>query len=373
LPWKLKTDFISLRNAIIKADSEIEGTEEHWQSEVPYDTRQLAVKDAVAAFKAACTNKQRGHIRNFKLSFKSRKMPSQICWLDANAVKKTIKKPRKKKRAAVKGRRKKGKKRTQPTSSTLRLTLFPTRLGEDRYIRVRKRQLNRLPTTFESDSKIQKYGKDYYLVYSFSQSREEKKENDTILSLDPGVRTFQTGYSPSGVLTKFGEEQGRNLDQLQARLDSLRSQKSKSKGHHKYRVRLRCLRTELKIKHMVQNLHNQVASHISKTYGTILLPKFSTSVMQIGSSLSSSTKRDLWSLGHYTFQQKLLNLCNKRGSVLYIVEEHYTTKTCGGCGILQEVGAAKVYCCPHCKYRTDRDVHGARNILLKHLTQHGAN
>ena len=377
LPWKLNINFINLRNAIVKADSEITGTDEEWQSEVPYDTRQLAVKDAVSAFKSACTNKQRGHIQTFNLSYKSRRMPQQICWLDSNAVKKSLKKPKKKKAALKKvgGRKKKGKKKKsiQPASMTLRLTLFPSRLGEERYIRVRKRQLKRLPETFDSDCKIVKYGKDYYLVYSITQNREPKKEKEDILSLDPGVRTFQTGYSPSGIVSKFGEQQSRQLDSLQIRLDSLRSLKSQCKKIQKHRIRIRCLRTELKIKHMVENLHNQVASHISKIYGTILLPKFSTSVMQIGSSLCSSTKRDLWSLSHYKFQQKLLNLCNRRGSVLYIVEEHYTTKTCGKCGILREVGAAKVYCCTQCTYRTDRDVHGARNILLKHITQHGAN
>ena len=60
-------------------------------------------------------------------------------------------------------------------------------------------------------------------------------------------------------------------------------------------------------------------------------------------------------------------LCDRHGGVLYIVEEHYTTKTCGTCGTQVDIGSAKTFCCHSCGYTQDRDVNGARNILLKHL------
>ena len=114
-------------------------------------------------------------------------------------------------------------------------------------------------------------------------------------------------------------------------------------------------------------MHNQVGCFIASKYQTVLLPKFSTSEMQKGNTLSDTVKRHMWTFSHYKFQQKLLGLCNHHKNKMYIVEEDYTTKTCGFCGELVEVGSAKQFSC-NCGYTQDRDVHGARNIMLKHLT-----
>jgi putative transposase len=230
--------------------------------------------------------------------------------------------------------------------------------------------MKKLPETF-SDCKIQRYGKEYYLIYTVEKAIVEREARNTMLALDPGVRTFQTGYSPSGVAVKCGERQSEQLHKLHERLDAMRSKRDKATQKHKQRLRYRCLSLENRIVGVVENLHNQVASYLSSEYGTILLPKFCTSVMQRG-ALASKTKRDLWTLSHYKFQQKLQGLCNQKKSTLYIVNEHYTTKTCGNCGQLVNVGSAKTFCCKSCSYTLDRDIHGARNIMLKHITQYSA-
>ena len=35
----------------------------------------------------------------------------------------------------------------------------------------------------------------------------------------------------------------------------------------------------------------------------------------------------------------------------------------------QAEGGSKVFCCPECKTELDRDINGARNILLRYLTK----
>ena len=51
-----------------------------------------------------------------------------------------------------------------------------------------------------------------------------------------------------------------------------------------------------------------------------------------------------------------------------IITEEYTSTTCGECGNLNlTLGSKKVYYCQHCKIIIDRDVNGARNILIKAL------
>jgi len=219
LPWKLDINFISLRNHIVKSDKDIKGTADEWQSDVPYDTRQLAVKDAIAAYKACMTNKKRGNITSFNLRYKSRRNVSQIFWIDSNAIK----------------------------YNDTKLQLFPRRLKKDKNIRMRNRQHTKLQN-INNDCKIMKYGKSYYLIYTFDKDCNipVDKDRHPIISLDPGVRTFQTGYSPSGVAIKIGDKQREQLKRLHNKLDTLRSLRSKATLRRKQNLRKRCLKVEKK-------------------------------------------------------------------------------------------------------------------------------
>jgi putative transposase len=52
--------------------------------------------------------------------------------------------------------------------------------------------------------------------------------------------------------------------------------------------------------------------------------------------------------------------------------EEYTSKTCECCKkINKSLGSKKTFICPNCKFTIDRDINGARNIMLKVLTCQG--
>lgn len=84
---------------------------------------------------------------------------------------------------------------------------------------------------------------------------------------------------------------------------------------------------------------------------------------------SQGARRALcWS--HGQFRERLRSSAFRRAGK-YVVEtdEAYTTATCGACGALHpSVGPAKIFECPACGVRIDRDVNGARNIGLRYLT-----
>ena len=70
----------------------------------------------------------------------------------------------------------------------------------------------------------------------------------------------------------------------------------------------------------------------------------------------------------YQFQQRLKDKCDVEGTILHIVNESYTSVTCGKCGeINKNLGKSKNFKCSQCSLEVDRDINGARNILLKNI------
>lgn len=347
LPWKLNISLISLRKEIMNNDDELTN-EEMWQKEVPYDTRQLAIKDAITAYKSCVTNKIRGNISHFKLNFISRGKTSKIFWLDDGAVK-------------IKNNK---------------IHIFQRRLNKNCLLRIRKSQERKLPDKITSDCKILYDRGAYYLVITKEINNIEnlRKENtlENSISLDPGVRTFQTCYSPDGTIYKMGEYQINQMKNIHNKIDKLKSIKDTSKNKKtKRNLKKKILKLEFKLFNITNNLHNQCGSMLAKTYNTIFLPTFGTSKMLQG-DLCSNVNRRMQGLSHYRFQQKMKHLCVKYNSNLVLVDESFTTKTCGCCGNINEnVGSSKVYTCKECHYTCDRDIHGARNIWIKTYTENG--
>ena len=58
-----------------------------WLEEIPYDTRQLIIKDYCSAYKSAISNYKNGNIKQFDMRYKSKKNPSQIFHIDKRALK----------------------------------------------------------------------------------------------------------------------------------------------------------------------------------------------------------------------------------------------------------------------------------------------
>lgn len=204
-----------------------------------------------------------------------------------------------------------------------------------------------------------------HLPVEINCSNESMIENQDIISLDTGVRTFQTGYSPNGHVLEIGKDDYFRLSSLLLKADFYKRKFNKTENtKHK----IRQLNAYHKIKNMVDDLHWKTISYLIKNYKVILLPDFAITNMVKKKTLPRMTKRLLYMFSFYTFKQRLLWKAKMIGNKVLIVDESFTSKTCGVCGTQNEkLGCKKVFECLNCGLKIDRDVNGARNILLKHL------
>jgi putative transposase len=123
---------------------------------------------------------------------------------------------------------------------------------------------------------------------------------------------------------------------------------------------------------MRADMHRKCAKYLCETYRHIVIPIFKVQEMVCRSGprqrrLNSRGARNLLSLGHFKFRQRLLSKARQTRSKVWVVTEEYTSKTCGSCGERYNV-TGKNYMCPSCGTEFDRDFNGARNILIKHLS-----
>ena len=85
-------------------------------------------------------------------------------------------------------------------------------------------------------------------------------------------------------------------------------------------------------------------------------------------NIGSKTVRNMLSLSHGLFRDRILYMSNIWGSKIHLCDEHWTSKSCGGCGLIKtNLGGNKVYDCSDCNFKLDRDYNGARNIHMKQI------
>jgi putative transposase len=195
--------------------------------------------------------------------------------------------------------------------------------------------------------------REYYLLKPFELNIDSKHSvnKKDVISLDPGVRTFQTGYEVSGETVGFVEISTNFLKKDLENIDNEENKRKKDK-----------LRQRLKNK--IDDLHWKTCGFLCKNYNNVIIGNMSTT--GIAKNLCNKVNRDLYILSHFTFRQRLEQKCREHGVRFICTNEAYTSKTCYKCGeINKTLGANKVFTCGKCKQIVDRDLNGAVNIFLK--------
>lgn len=320
--------------------------------EIPSHIRQFSCKSVVTAFKSSLTNLKNGNISNFKIDFKAKKKIKHdsidITHKDCPIMRDTV-------------------------DNLYGFNFYPKKLGFVTIVKegrkIRNKTLKRLPDKVDHDYKIyyDYITKKYFACIPVKQYIPKHKNTSTILSGDPGVRTFLTLYdSSNGDCIKIN-----NRKYLIMRLiDKINTMKSLSDTLKIKRFEKKIRKYHNRISNVISDFHWRIADYISKykDCSTVLLPHFESQKM-IKKNANDFNSTLMYYNRHYQFAQKLTWKCMKVGIIVKRVNESYTSKTCGVCGTINnKLGNSKIFNCVdnNCINKNiERDYHAARNILIK--------
>jgi len=363
-----KISFFDLRNKYVTTKDN--PNVEKWETETPKDIRAGAVSDVVNNFKTAFSLLKNRQISGFNMSFQSKKKKEPSIEIPLSSIKATnekIKRTEKEKESA--SSKISENKKVKDTKEIVKITkkdggIFIYKTIIKTKIKISKRQLKR-DIVIESDCRLQLYNNNWFLIAPIKSKENKVEQEEEYCALDPGSRSFQTIYSEKSV-----EQIKINRDiikKYQLKMDHFKSLKDKKlirKSSFKKRER----RIYNKINNLIDELHHKTISYLTNKYKYIILPSFESQDM-VKSSNNRYLNRDLLQLKHYKFQQRLKSKCEITGCKLEICTEEFTSKTCGRCGVLNDVKNKDIYSCEKCKLVIDRDVNGARNIFIKVLNK----
>ena len=317
-----------------------------WLYETPYQIRDEAMNDLYQAYILGLKMHKAGKISNFNLKHRSKNDPSQSIKIVYRNIKRI---------------------------SNREFRCFPTRLpgnikcAED------------IPAIIH-DCRLQWYPKinEFYICIPIDITTIDPQIPDVprVIALDPGVRTFMTGYDPTGFIFKWGHKDLGRIYRLCDHLDAILSVIGRRNRdiNHRRRNKLRRItyRLRKKIRNLIDDVQKKLVNFLCKNWNFILLPKFGTSgmVKKGERRINKRSVRGMLGWGHYRFQQRLIAKAREyEGCRVKIVDEAYTSKTCGRCGeINHNLGGNKVFRCKDCRLEIDRDINGARNIYLRVLS-----
>lgn len=304
--------------------------------DLPTELREGACNELSKNTKAALTNLRKGNIKFFKMKYRKKRESFTINGFQQRSLK------------------------NFSTNRKL-FRLLPT------YCPFVIESISDLPE-ITNDFSLHFDGYDYYLILPYEETIIDRVETGKVISLDPGIRTFQTTFSNTGEsLELCTSDSVSRLHSLAINLDRLISKRAKKNVFRKkYSKQISKLRK--KLKNLQVEMHFKIANKLTIENDIIVLPSFETQGMskKVNRKLHTKTIRRMSLLAHSSFKEKLKTKALERGSRLLINEEHYTSKTCTMCGLInKKLGSSKKFTCSECKVTIDRDINAARNILLR--------
>ena len=198
---------------------------------------------------------------------------------------------------------------------------------------------------------------------------DNQASKGNMIFIDPGQKTFLTGYDPSGKIIIWGERDigviARLLhykNKLQGRITKINNAKKR------YTMKRALLRINEHIYNLVDELHKKLSKWLLENYQYVFIPKLNFHKCK---NLNNKSKCKMASYRHCSFVDRLINKSREyKNSKVLIVNESYTSKTCSRCGNQHETLKNKdVYECNSCNLKISRDINASKNVMLRYFSQ----
>ena len=300
-----------------------------WCDGVPFQVKAIAVRDACQAVKNAKVKWKRER-KYSEVKFRSRKSPSQTIFIPKSAM--------------------------NPTRGP-----YHTMLGEMSFSEV-------LPPP-QGDCRLTYRSGRWFVTVPVETATKTAESQGRVVSIDPGVRTFATFYSPD-CCGKIGTGDFSRIQRLCFHLDDLISRtRTENDRNRRNRMKKAQARMRWKIRDLIDELHHKAALFFVRNFDVILIPKFETSQMsrRLTRKIRSKSVRSMLTFAHFRFQEFLKFKAWEQGKLLLNVNEAYTSKTCSWNGKIKKIGGAKFI--RDNGVVVDRDYNGARGIFLRGLCE----
>ena len=201
---KQKINFYNLRNKLVPKKNIIKTKE--WILDTPKDIRANSIREVVSMYKSAFSNLKNGNISKFNMRYRSRKILSETISIPKSAVK-------------ISDNRK-------------NINLFT------RYLNTPIKVFKELIPDIEHEIKLlhDKRCNNWYICVPIEYNVNSDNQGN-IVSIDPGVKTFQTLYDANGTVTQIGTEDMKNiLVELYKKIDKYKSLKTYATGRRKRNI-----------------------------------------------------------------------------------------------------------------------------------------
>ena len=307
----LRDRFVTRKHMKIPEDLE-------WIYRTPKRVREYGIIDLVASFKGGFTKLRRKLLKHFTVRHKER---------DGN--------------------------------ETISVSHEQIRVEHSRTIQISGmsiRAMENLPPKIEHNTRLNVSDEGIFLYITEFRSDNEmpakdlSKREDTIVSLDPGVRKFATFYTQNSC-GWIGEDVGKRVSHSLRRIRESWSAKRRAK-------------TIRRLRNSIDDFHWKLCHYLLTRNRVILAPRLWVA------KAYHNVKNVMAQLRHCTFVDRLRHKALEYPDAeVYSPNEYMTSRTCGQCGILNgRLGGSEDFHCDECCLEIDRDVNAARNILLKELS-----
>lgn len=299
---------------------------------VPYQIKKISVKDYREALSI---NKMKAKRlgKPFEMKFKSKKNPKQSCYIPKSAI----------------------------SSSGIYYTIAgKLRMKERTWFE--NEDINDCRLTLE-------FGK-WFIVIPKEIKTTPIDNQEGVVAIDSGVRTFATYFSTEGYFGKIGQGAFDRIFKLNLKIDKLISKLSKETDKHKKsNLKRSIFNIRFKIKNLIDELHWKTIKFFTSRFKVIIFPPFNVSEMvkmvkKSNRRLPKKVVRAMNCFRFYEFKERLKLKCKENGVTFVESSEAFTSKTNSFTGELMEnLGSKEKFMFNNVSI--DRDINGARNILIR--------